>query len=140
MIECISCCSDITDNNRVINIIKNIKLDSYFCSECIQYLLQTHFTKYINDIAKADCEKSLSQILAYPIPLNLTIDTLIGSRQLDNIIIKNKNIIPKLEKIITDEELIQLNIDLKLIHLKLLDPLYDYLYEIKIVLKKYNLI
>ena len=46
----------------------------------------------------------------------------------------------KKEKIITDEELIQLNIDLKLIHLKLLDPLYDYLYEIKIVLKKYNFI
>ena len=140
MTECGICYDDFDSNNIVHLWINNEKTKSKYCITCTNYMLNNNFEKYINDISKADCEKSLSNALSSPIPMNLTIDTLKKSTQIDYIENLDNKISAKLIKTITDDELIELNKELGLVLSRISEVMFDYLGEIQIILKKYNLI
>jgi hypothetical protein len=139
MLACGICFDEISNDTIVFFHINNQKSQSKFCYNCIQYMLEDLFNKYINDIADADCEKSLFNALSEPIPLNLTIDTMKKSKQIDLIEYSSNLISAKLQKKITDLELDELNKDIKLLLPKLSDKLFDYISAIKEILTKYKL-
>jgi len=139
MDECKICYDEITDNTVVYNWINNNRSKSNFCSECVNYMINNNFNNYINDINKTDCEKSLKSALSTPIPLNLTIDSLKKSQQIDFIEYSDKKISAKLEKKISDEDLNLLNIELKEILLKMNNLEFDYINEIIKIINKFNL-
>jgi hypothetical protein len=139
MLECGICFDEITYQNIVYYYINNNKTQSKFCCDCTEYMIENHFQKYINDIANADCEKSLFSALANPIPLNLTVDTYKKSQQIDLIEFPTKQISGKLKKNITDIELEELNKDLQLLLPMLSDESFDYIGVIKQILTKYKL-
>ena len=140
MDECKICYDEITNNTIVYNWINNYRSKSNFCSECVNHMINNNFNNYINDINKADCEKSLKSALSVPIPLNLTIDSLKKSQQIDFIEYSDKKISAKLEKKISDEDLNLLNIELKEILLKMNNFEFDYINEIIKIINKFNLI
>ena len=137
--DCPICCDSIKDELIVKYEINNEIQIYNFCSLCTTYILDNHFKKYITDISKADCFKSLTNSLKYPIPDKLTYNTLNSGVKIDRLLINKKFISSKLQKSISDEDLITLNKDLKNVYENLNQDNYDYMKEINIILKKYSL-
>ena len=128
MTECGICYDDFDSNNIVHLWINNEKTKSNYCITCTNYMLNNNFEKYINDIGKADCEKSLSNALSSPIPINLTIDTLKKSTQIDYIENLDKSLALSLEK----------RIQIKSRRMKGINPLERRLAAIKEILSNYE--
>jgi len=139
METCTICYEELNENIIVYNWINNEKSKSNFCLECVTYMLNNNFDNYISEINKADCEKSLRSALSKPIPLNLTLDSLKNSKEIDFIEYSNEKNPAKLIKKISDDQLILLNEELKNIFLKLNDINFDYISKIKEIMLIYNL-
>lgn len=71
--ECASCYEEFDNSNTVEyqNRPDGNWIKSPYCSECIQYLLDTGWAKYMTDVKKADCKASLRRALQEGPPVNL---------------------------------------------------------------------
>jgi hypothetical protein len=136
--SCAICCDDFDSSNQIYSCPDNLKLS--FCLSCANYMIENNFSRYIKEIADADCEKSLKSALSQPIPLYITIDSLKKSRQLPQILTVGGIIDTKLQKTISDQQLGELNEQFDQIK-KQIDnnDVFDYLGTIKKLLTQYNL-
>jgi sporulation protein YlmC with PRC-barrel domain len=139
METCTICYEELNNDIIVYNWINNEKSRSNFCLDCVTYMLNNNFDNYLTEINKADCEKSLKCALSKPIPLNLTLDSLKNSKEIDFIEYSNVKIPAKLIKKISDDQLKLLNEELNNIFLNLSDINFDYISKIKEIMLIYNL-
>jgi hypothetical protein len=141
-IVCVICCEDMDETNTPW-LDSNFKSSTIFCLDCLKYMIKNNFSRYIQDIAKADCEKSLGSALTDPIPMYVTKDTLKKSEQITEVYLSNEILEVldcKLLKPIDDIILNKLNNQFNKIKLQMdNEPTFDYLGEITRILKSYNL-
>lgn len=137
---CAICCEDLDQTNTPW-LDHDLKTNTLFCLDCLKYMIENNFSRYIEEIAKADCEKSLGSALSDPIPLYVTTDSLKKSQQITQVYLLDGVVLQtKLSKPIDDQTLNQLNQDLNKIKLQMdLDPTFDYLGTIGELLKSYSL-
>ena len=137
---CAICCDNM-DKTNTLYLLPD-KLDQIiFCIECIEYMINNNFSRYIQNIANADCEKSLKSSLIDHIPLYITKDCLKKSEQIIQLYLSDDHIIDcKLVKPINDTILEELNKELDNIKNQMdLDNSFDYLGSIQKLLKDYGL-
>jgi len=135
--ECTICCDEIDSTNQLTNPKNSSQM--VFCLGCLNYMIENNFSRYIQEIAKADCEKSLSSVLTHPIPLFITSNSLKSGEQIEELVFKNVTICCKLIKPIDDLVLKEFNDKLKLIKVQMSDPTFDYLDQIAKLISLYNL-
>jgi len=135
--DCTICCDEINLTNQLTNPKDSSQMG--FCLNCLKYMIENNFSRYIKDISKADCEKSLSSALADPIPLYVTTNCLKGAPQIEELVCQGVTISCKLDKPIDDLILKQLNEELVIIKSQMSDPTYDYLGEITKLINSYGL-
>lgn len=140
MTTCGICCEDL-DQSNTLWLDQEFKSQLIFCSECLKYMIKSNFSRYIQEIEKADCEKSLGSALSDPIPLYITQDTLKKSKQIIQVYLLDGSTIDcKLEKPIDDLTLANLNLKLSEIKFQMdQDPTFDYLDTIKKLLEEFSL-
>ncbi len=63
--ECLICCEEINDNNKVITE-KDKNYD--FCLNCVYYIQDTKINKFIKDFEKEDCLTSIKRMIRKGIP------------------------------------------------------------------------
>jgi len=115
-------------------------LQHKYCSACLNDIKDNAWNTYINNIKKADCERSLKTCLQYGIPDRLTVDSTLITPVMKAIKVKNEMVSTKLNMTISDEDLTKLNADFKRIYDGMTgSDALDYIGEIKIALEKYNL-
>jgi len=78
---CGICCEEM-DNENTPWLDQEFQSSTIFCLDCLKYMIDNNFSRYIGDIAKADCEKSLGSALSDPIPMYVTKDSLKKSKQI----------------------------------------------------------
>ena len=73
MNECVSCFSDITDENKVKYRINKSKEwhDCKYCEYCVKFLLENSWNIYVNEIKNTDCKKTLASLIKIGPPINL---------------------------------------------------------------------
>jgi hypothetical protein len=137
---CGICCEDM-DNTNTPWLDQDLKSSTIFCLDCLKYMIDNNFSRYIQDIAKADCEKSLGSALADPIPLYVTKDSLKKSKQITKVYLSDGIVFDtKLSKPIDDTTLDKLNNEFNKIKLQMdNDSTFDYLGTIAQILKSYEL-
>ena len=136
---CGICCEDM-DNTNTPWLDQDLKSSTIFCLDCLKYMIDNNFSRYIQDIAKADCEKSLGSALADPIPLYVTKDSLKKSEQIIKVYLSDSVLDCKLLKPIDDIILDELNNQFNKIKFQMdHEPTFDYLGTIAQILKSYNL-
>jgi hypothetical protein len=135
--ECTICYDDIDSTNQLTNPKDSIKIG--FCLNCLKYMIENNFSRYIKEISKADCEKSLRTALAHPIPLFITENSLKSGIQIEELICGDMTISCKLVKPINDLMLKEFNTGLELIKSQMSDPTFDYLEQIAILLDSFGL-
>jgi hypothetical protein len=139
--ECMVCMSSIDDNDIVYYSLDNINwLEHTFCYNCVKQLILNSWNRYVNNIKKADCEKSLKTCLENGLINRITLDGTITS----SVIIKIKNndniYETKLTDSLSDEELDKINCELKDCLNKIFQKSdYDYMDEINQIFVKYDL-
>lgn len=115
-------------------------LQHKYCSACLNDIKDNAWNTYIDNIKKADCERSLKTCLKYGIPDRLTVDSTLITPVMKAIKVKNEVASTKLNMTISDEDLTKLNADFKRIYDGMTgSDALDYIGEIKIALEKYNL-
>jgi hypothetical protein len=128
------------DNTNTPWLDQDLKPSTIFCLDCLKYMIDNNFSRYIQDIAKADCEKSLGSALADPIPLYVTKDSLKKSEQIIKVYLSDSVLDCKLLKPIDDIILDELNNQFNKIKFQMdHEPTFDYLGTIAQILKSYNL-
>jgi len=136
---CGICCEDMDETNTPW-LDQDLKSNTIFCLDCLKYMIDNNFSRYIQDIAKADCEKSLGSALADPIPLYVTKDSLKKSEQIIKVYLSDSVLDCKLLKPIDDIILDELNNQFNKIKFQMdHEPTFDYLGTITQILKSYNL-
>jgi len=136
---CGICCEDMDETNTPW-LDQDLKSSTIFCLDCLKYMIDNNFSRYIQDIAKADCEKSLGSALADPIPLYVTKDSLKKSEQIIKVYLSDSVLDCKLLKPIDDIILDELNNQFNKIKFQMdHEPTFDYLGTITQILKSYNL-
>ena len=135
--ECTICYDNIDLTNQLTNSKDSKKMG--FCLNCLNYMIENNFSRYIKEIAKADCEKSLCSALAHPIPLFITDNSLKGGIQIEELICGDMTISCKLVKPIDDLILKEFNEKLKIIKSQMSDPTFDYLEQIAKLLDLFGL-
>ncbi len=137
--EC-SICYDLIDSNNLLSNPKN-STQMGFCVNCLNYMIENNFSRYVREIGKADCEKSLSSALTHPIPKYITTNSLKSGEQIEELKCGSGDQIIecKLVKPIDDLILDKLNQELELIKSQMLDPTFDYLDQIAKLLALYGL-
>ena len=98
--ECNICYDDFDSTNQLTNPKDLTKMG--FCVNCLNYMIENNFSRYVKEIANADCEKSLSSALAHPIPLFVTANSLKGAEQFEELLCGDIIIPCKLNKPIDD--------------------------------------
>ena len=136
--SCCVCCEDFNCDNIVYYKINYIWEQYFFCSECTEYMLESRWFSYVENIKKSDCEKELKSLLSKQIPYNLTIDSTVNSEQIDEFYWNNifySSELRKNEHINLEE----FSKKLKQVYLNMInDSTYDYLQEIKIIMDEIN--
>ena len=136
---CGICCEDMNETNTPW-LDQDLKSSTIFCLDCLKYMIDNNFSRYIQDIAKTDCEKSLGSALADPIPMYVTKDSLKKSEQIIKVYLSDSVLDCKLLKPIDDIILHELNNQLNKIKFQMdHEPTFDYLGTIAQILKLYNL-
>jgi hypothetical protein len=135
--ECTICCDEIDLTNKLTN--PKDESDMGFCLNCLNYMIDNNFSRYVREIANADCERSLSTALAHPIPVFITANSLKSAPQIEELVCENITISCKLNKPIDDLMLKELNKELELIKSQMSDPTFDYLEQIAKLIKSYGL-
>lgn len=111
-----------------------------YCINCLNDIKNDAWTRYINNIKKADCEKSLKTCLQYGIPDRLTVDSSLITPVMKSIKFGDDVISTKLNMTISDDDLAKVNEEFKHIYDKMTkSEEIDYIGEINNVLMKYNL-
>ncbi len=134
--ECTICYDSIDSTNQLTNPKNSSNLG--FCVGCLNYMIGNNFFRYIQEIAKADCEKSLSNALSHPIPLFVTANSLKSGEQYEELECGGVKISCKLTKPIDDFTLNKLNYELEQIKTQMSDPTFDYLDQIAKLITSYN--
>jgi hypothetical protein len=134
-------CTICYDKLESTNLLSNPKDSSQigFCLNCLNYMIENNFSRYIKEIGKADCEKSLSSALAHPIPLFITANSLKSGTQIEELVCGTEIIFCKLVKPIDDLVLYKLNQELGVVKSQMSDPTFDYLEQIAKLLSFYGL-
>jgi hypothetical protein len=135
--ECNICYDDFDSTNQLTNPKDLTKMG--FCVNCLNYMIENNFSRYVKEIANADCEKSLSSALAHPIPLFVTANSLKGAEQFEELLCGDIIIPCKLNKPIDDLTLKEFNQKLEHIKSQMLEPTFDYLDQISKLIASYNL-
>lgn len=135
--ECTICYDSIDSSNLLTNPKTSTQMQ--FCLNCLHYMIENNFSRYIQEIAKADCEKSLSSALAHPIPLFVTANSLKSGEQIEELDCGNQIVPCKLAKPIDDLTLNKLNQELKEIKTQIPDPTFDYLDQISKLITSFGL-
>lgn len=111
-----------------------------YCIDCLKDIQEGAWNVYINNIKKADCEKSLKTCLEHGIPNRLTVDCKLISPVMQAIKFKGEVMPTELNMAISDDDLKKLNSELGMIYDKMVDSdVFDYINEINSILTKYNL-
>jgi hypothetical protein len=134
--ECTICYDELNPTNKLFCTKNSIQMG--FCLGCLKYMIGENFSRYIKEISKADCEKSLSGALTHPIPLFVTLNCMKGGVQIEELECQGMLISCKLDKPIDDLMLKKLNEELYIVKLQMLDPSYDYLGEITKIFNSYG--
>jgi hypothetical protein len=109
--ECTICCDEIDSTNQLTNPKNSTHMG--FCLNCLKYMIENNFSRYIKEIAKADCEKSLKTALAHPIPIFITENSLKSSPEIEELVCQGVTIPCKLDKPIDDLTLKELETSTK---------------------------
>jgi hypothetical protein len=135
--ECTICYDEIDLTNKLTNPKDSTQMG--FCLNCLNYMIENNFSRYIKEIANADCEKSLRAALSHPIPLFITDNSLKSGVQIEELVCENILISCKLDKPINDLMLKELNEGIGLIKSQMSDPTFDYLEQISKLIKSFGL-
>ena len=115
-------------------------LQHKYCFACLKDIKDNAWRMYIDNIKKADCERSLKTCLQYGIPDKLTVDSTLIMPVMQALMVGDALVPTKLDKTISDEDLEKLNTDFKRIYDEMIgSDALDYIGEIKSALEKYNL-
>jgi hypothetical protein len=115
-------------------------LQHKYCLNCLKDIKDGAWRMYIDNIKKADCERSLKTCLQHGIPDKLTVDSTLIMPVMQALKVNNEVISTKLDMTISDEELAKLNADFKRIYDGMTgSDVLDYIGEIKVALEKFNL-
>lgn len=112
--ECIICCEEITDSNKVITEKDKVY---EFCLNCVCYIKDTKINKYIKDFEKEDCLASIKRMIKKGIPFMVDDNKLF-------IYHKNNNI-----SFLTSTDIIKKIIDLNYKLIRTLDLEDDFIKE-----------
>jgi len=139
-INCL-CCYDIINDENVVKymIFDDDKWQNYdYCLSCVKYLLEHKWYDYIKGIKYPDCEKNFKYLLECGLPKYLTVDTKYHSIVIKKLYYENSE---KTSNLITSLSIIEfenLKKDIFEFYTNF-SGITDYLFNIKILLQKYNL-
>jgi hypothetical protein len=142
MIACKICFEDIADESIVkyrLSEIDKFKTFDY-CNECLEDLMNTQWEKYITNLKKVDCEKSLLSLVKDGTPTNFRDNCIEDNREIYEFQCNNKIFSAKLKGSLDEDKR-------KELHNRLIDIItnvkngtdYDYLGNIDKLLKEFNL-
>ena len=136
---CVICCDDIIKDNVVFYKLDECWKQYSFCSNCTKTLITRKWYDYIESIKKADCEKELKGLLKQRLLNNLTIDSTINTRPIDELYFDDSSkssILDKHQNLNFDD----LSDNLYELYNNIMtDPTYDYINRIKIIMKNHDL-
>ncbi len=137
--ECVICMSLIETGDILYYSLDNENwIEHTFCYDCVKELISNSWQRYVDNIKKADCEKSLKHCLDKGLINRLTLDGTISSSIVQKI--KNNDIVYEtfLTGSLPEEEIHKINLEFK----KILNDMHeqiDYIGEIKKIITKFNL-
>ena len=142
MITCEVCFEDIAEDSIVkyrLSETDDFKVFVY-CSECLKIIINEQWDKYVTNLKKVDCEKSLLSLIQDGPPINFRDTCIEDNKEIYEFYYDNKIISAKLKGSLNENERTQL-------HYKLLNILtdlkhgtdYDYLTRINELILEFKL-
>ena len=142
MIACKLCFEDIPDDSIVkyrLSEIDSFKIFDY-CNQCLEDLMNTQWEKYITNLKKVDCEKSLLSLIKDGTPINFRDNCIEDNKEIYEFQCYDKVFPAKLKGSLDEDKR-------KELHNRLTDIItnvkngtdFDYLGNIDKLLKEFNL-
>lgn len=142
MISCKICFEDISDESIVkyrLSEIDSFKIFDY-CNQCLEDLINTQWEKYITNLKKVDCEKSLLSLIDAGTPINFRDNCIENNKEICEFQYNDKIFSAKLKGSLDEDKRKKLDDKLVNIIINIKNGTdFDYLGNINKVLQEFNL-
>jgi len=106
MTDCVFCCEDLPDDDRMINIYADkCREESTMCKDCRQRLCESILPVLLKSIAMETCEASIKRLVKQDLPTHLSVDGTGRGKLIINAIVDGKIVCCKLQSTVNIDKL-----------------------------------